>query len=254
LYDRVSLTNNVDSRHIQQGGDTLTVFAGEILDNFLVYSLQQNLTGLEWAGGLPGTVGAGIRGNVGCFGGEIKDSLIEAEVAELKKGNITIKTLSNADLNFSYRTSTVKLDRNLIVLSGKFRLTPGDIERAKETYLGNIAYRKNRHPLEKPNCGSVFKNINKPDEVEKVLSVWPDVRESVENKWHGKVAMGYITHRLGLAAKRVGDAQLSEKHGNFILNLGNATSHDVLTIIREIQSKVSEAFGFTPEVEVEIVE
>lgn len=256
LYDNASLTRNVLKQHFQKDGEVVTAFAGEILDNLLVYSLQQNLVGLEWAGGLPGTIGAGVRGNVGAFGGEIKDSLFGAEVIEFGDSGFQRKKMTNADLNFSYRTSTIKLNRNLLVLSATFRLHQGtteEVEKAKETYLGNIAYRKSRHPLEYPNCGSVFKNISHKDEVEKVLSVWPDAKELVDTKWHGKVSMGYIIKRLGLSGKRIGNAQISDKHSNFIVNLGRAKAHDVTSLIEEIQTGCEQTFGFRPEVEVEIV-
>lgn len=257
LYNNVSLDKEVNSGHIQREDEQVTVFAGEILDNLLVYSLQHNLSGLEWAGGLPGTVGAGVRGNVGCFGGEIKDNLISVDVLLLDGDNFIPQTLTKEELQFSYRNSFIKQHRNYIVISALFQLTLAesqDLEKAKNTYLENINYRRSRHPLELPNCGSVFKNINQKDEVEKVLSVWPDVKEQVETKWHGKVAMGYIVRRLGLSAKRIGKAEISEKHSNFILNHGGAKASDVLGLISEIQNKCDETFGFRPEVEVEIIE
>lgn len=256
LYDEISLSRKVPDAHIKKSDTTLTVFGGEILDNLVVYSLQHNLTGLEWAGGLPGTVGAGIRGNVGCFGGEIKDSVVDVEVIDFSEKDFQIKKLTREELNFSYRSSLVKLHSNMIILSATFRLhngINGELEKAKQTYFGNIMYRKTRHPLDHPNCGSVFKNIVKKDEVAKVLEVWPDAKEKIEKKWYGKVAMGYIIHKLGFAGETVGKAQISEKHGNYILNLGGASAKDVTTLIHKIQEKCQKTFGFTPEVEVEII-
>lgn len=234
----------------------LEVFAGDTLDTAIEFALDQNLTGLEWAGGLPGTVGAGVRGNVGAFGGEIKDSLAQASVAKLHKKDFSPETLENKDLNFSYRHSLIKDDRDLLVLSAVFVLQPGNNEtlaKARETAEKNKAYRKMNHPLDYPNCGSVFKNIKAKDQVEKILEVWPDVREQVEGKWYGKVSMGYIIRRLGFEGYRVGHAEVSKKHCNFIINLGGAKAVDVRSIIVAIKDRCEETFGFRPEVEVEIV-
>jgi UDP-N-acetylmuramate dehydrogenase len=235
----------------------LTVFAGDTLDTVIQFGFEHNLIGLEWAGGLPGTVGAGVRGNVGAFGGEIKDSLVSAEVISLKEPEKQTQQLTNAALRFSYRHSLIKEKKELLVISATFALqkvTDAEVRAARETYEANRNYRKTNHPLEYPNCGSVFKNIKQKDQVEKVLSVWPELKEQVDGKWHGKVSMGYIVRKLGLAGFTVGNAQISEKHCNFIINLGGAKASEVRSIIKEIQDKCDETFGFRPEVEIEIVE
>ena len=232
-------------------------FGGVVFDHVIQAALQNNLVGIGWAGGLPGTIGAGVRGNVGAFGGEIKDIVDEVEVIELEGSKLSVYSQKKEDLSFSYRHSLIKEKKNLFVSNVTLKLQKGtdkELESEREAYITNIAYRKNHHPLEYPNCGSVFKNIKGEENVGKVLSVWPDIKESVETKWHGKVAMGYVIKRLGLSGKRVGNAQISEKHSNFIVNLGGAKAKDVFTIIHEIQEKAQETFGFTPEVEVEIVE
>ncbi len=237
--------------------NTVEAFAGETLDSVIKFAFNHNLTGLEWAGGLPGTVGAAIRGNVGAFGGEVEDVIKEVVVAEITNSKIVLKTLRRFELKFGYRSSLVKKRRNLVVVSVQFRLTPADskgVQSARQEYLNNFEYRKRRHPLEFPNCGSVFKNISDPEEVKKILEIYPDLEEKIKRDWHGKVSMGYLIKRLELAEFRVGNAQISPKHCNFIVNLGGATQKDVLTIIRTIQGKFREAFGFTPEVEVEIVQ
>ncbi|MGI8419247.1 MAG: UDP-N-acetylmuramate dehydrogenase [Candidatus Levyibacteriota bacterium] len=238
-------------------GTDVTIFAGETLDSLIQLAFNKKLIGLEWAGGLPGTVGAGIRGNVGAFGGEIKDLLVSAEVLEFDDKNIDILELKNEDFHFSYRNSIIKEKKHMIVASATFHLSPADMSmlvKAKSVYAANIDYRKTHHPLEYPNCGSVFKNIKKPEDTEKILTVWPEVRTMVEEKWHGKVSMGYINTRLGFKGYKIGNAQVSEKHANFINNMGGATAKDVLTIIKHIQDMVLETFAIVPEVEVEIVQ
>lgn len=231
-------------------------FAGEVLDSLITFSLNNQLLGLEWAGGLPGTVGAGVRGNVGAFGGEIKDSIESVDVLDYSQDNPVFRTISNDELQFSYRDSLVKQSRKMVVITARFRLKKGtdeEIEKARKVYEKNRQYRKDRHPLEYPNCGSVFKNIKAKEDVGKVLQTWPDIREQVETKWHGKVSMGYVIKRLGLSGFQVGAAKVSEKHCNFIINLGGAATSDVLTITERIKKEVFNHFLFYPEIEVEIV-
>jgi len=236
--------------------NVLESFAGEFLDSVIQFGFEKRLTGLEWAGGLPGTVGAAVRGNVGAFGGEIKDSFLKAHCIWLfENGDYEEVTLDREEMEFAYRTSKVKTEK-LIVLYAQFQMhsaTDEELLKAREVYYANITYRQDKHPLDYPNCGSVFKNVSKKDEVQKVLTAWPDSRELVENNWHGKVSMGYIIERIGLKGKRVGNAQISEKHQNFIVNLGGARSNDVKELISQIELGMQEQLGFTPEVEIEIV-
>jgi UDP-N-acetylmuramate dehydrogenase len=247
------------ARHRPQinfSGTMATAFGGETLDALIQLSFNHTLHGLEWAGGLPGTIGAGIRGNVGAFGGEIKDRLVAAEVLEFDDKNIDVLEMKNEDFHFSYRQSVVKEKKNMIVTFAQFQLDTADREqlvKARSMYAANKDYRKTHHPLEYPNCGSVFKNIKKPEDVSKIVTVWPDIRDLVKNKWYGKVSMGYVNNRLGFSGYKIGGAQVSEKHANFINNLGGATAKDVLTIIKRIQEMTLETFSITPEVEVEIV-
>ena len=231
-------------------------FAGEFLDSVIEFGFETGLIGLEWAGGLPGTVGAAVRGNVGAFGGEIKDSFVKAHCIRLSEnGDYEEVTLSREEMEFSYRSSKVKSEK-LIVVSAQFQLnqaTQEELLTAREKYYANIRYRQDNHPLDYPNCGSVFKNISKKEEVERILESWGDITELVNGRWHGKVSMGYVIDRLGFKGQRNGAAQVSEKHQNFIINLGGATANDVKGLIAEIEEEMQESFGFTPEVEIEIV-
>lgn len=251
---RISRDGNASDIHFDDKG-SVEAFAGELLDDVIKYSLDHNLMGLEWAGGLPGTVGAAVRGNVGAFGGEIKDSLVHADVIDFSGGKPEYKTLSNDELQFVYRGSLIKSNKKMIVVSAQFALKKAqeEISVAKEVYLKNIQFRKDRHPLEYPNCGSVFKNIREQEKIEKVLSIYPELRQSVETKWHHKLAVASVIEKLGLKGYRVGDAQVSEKHALFIVNLGHAKASDVLQIIDHIQQTFQDKFGFKLEVEVEIV-
>lgn len=240
--------------------DMIEAFAGVLLDDVIHFAFSSNLVGLEWAGGLPGTVGAAVRGNVGAFGGEVKDIVVSAKVLDYvhieTRPGVSLQTVSNKDLQFVYRGSLVKNHKKMIVVSAKFQLQKGskeELARARKVYEKNVNHRKEHHPLEYPNCGSVFKNLRDKEQIKKVLEVYPELQESVEKKWYGKVAVASLIEKMGLKGYRVGDAQISEKHALFIVNLGHAKAKDVLSIIATIQKKFQEKFGFSLETEVEIV-
>ena len=155
-------------------GQTLQVvevFAGEYLDSVIQFQFDSGLTGLEWAGGLPGTVGAAVRGNVGAFGEEIKDSFVKAHCIRLNEdGSYEEITLNREEMEFAYRSSKVKSE-HLIVVSAQFQLnaaTQEELLKAREIYYANITYRQEKHPLDYPNCGSVCENSSKKEEVERM--------------------------------------------------------------------------------------
>lgn len=232
----------------------IEAFPGEPLDNLIKFGFENGYIGLEWAGGMPGTVGGAVRGNVGAFGGEIKDSFDHALLIKIDDGSE--EKLGKDEFNFSYRNSFVKENKNYLILSCFFKLKKGskeEIEEARQKYYSHIEYRKTNHPMEYPNCGSVFKNIINKDQIEKVFSVFPETKEFSENKWHGKVSVGYLIKKLGFSGFKIGQAQVSEKHNNFIINLGNAKFSDVYSIIESIKNKFFETFGFYPEIEIEII-
>jgi len=253
----IHMTNDTakSSIVIDENGN-VDAFAGETLDSVIQFGFAHEMIGLEWAGGLPGTVGAAVRGNVGAYGGEIKDSLVSAVVLDYAGDIPEVNSLTNEELLFAYRESVVKLKKQMVVISAKFglkKVSAAEVTVAKEIYQKNIQLRKDRHPLEYPNCGSVFKNIRNPQQIEKVLTVYPEFGPNVKNKWYGKVATASILDLLGFKGYRIGDAQVSEKHALFIVNLGNAKAKDVLEIIDTIQKKFEETLGFKLETEVEIV-
>ena len=246
-----------ESSAIQLIGDNLIeAFSSVLLDDLIQFAFNKNLIGLEWAGGLPSTVGGAVRGNAGAFGGEIKDAIYKIETFELQEnGEILEKEFRNSDLEFSYRDSFIKKKKNLIVATCFFELRPVDrqgLERAKQVYFSHIEYRNTHHPAQ-PSCGSVFKNIREKKEVEKIVNTWPDIKELVVNKWYNKVSTGFVINRLGFSGLRVGGAEVSKKHANYIVNIGGAKFDDVISIIERIRDKFSATFGFYPELEVEVV-
>lgn len=233
----------------------LQAYAGDTLDNLIQYSFEQGFIGLEDLGGLPTTIGGAIHGNAGAFGTEIKNVIGKVEVFDVIENKT--KTLSLQGCQFTYRDSIFKKNQNLIILQGVFKLQKTDSEtvaKAKESYQEKVSYREANHPVEYPSCGSVFKNIIEQKQVAKIISVWPDIEDEVVKKWHGKVAMGYIIKRLGLAGMQQGGAEVSKKHSNYISNVNNAKFSDVIFLIDKVKDGFYNAFGFYPEVEVEIIQ
>lgn len=241
--------------HITPEGD-IEAFAGVRTGDVALFTFAHKRVGFEWAGGLPGTIGAAVRGNAGAYGGEIKDILVSATILDYSGIKPAIRILSNEELQFVYRGSLVKYQKGLIVVSATFRLREGtdaEVREAVILYEDHISNRKAKHPLEYRNCGSVFKNIRDEEEIRKVLTIYPELKDDVEQKWYGKVAMASLIEKLGLKGYRVGNAQISEKHALFIVNLGGAKARDVLSIIKKVQDTFRDTFGFVPEPEVEII-
>jgi UDP-N-acetylmuramate dehydrogenase len=223
--------------------------------NFLVSEVLEKLckmgfSGFEWAGGLPGEIGGAIRGNAGCFGGEIKDLVIEVEALNLKTGEI--KIFKKEEIEFEYRNSFFKKNKEWLILSGIFKFNQGDKEKIKKEIEEKINYRKEKHPLEYPNAGSIFKNINFEKAPEKLKNLALE-KNKVKNDPFPVIPTAFVISELGLKGFKIGKAQISEKHANFIINLGGATFKDVYSLIDYIKKKVEDEFEVKLEEEIEIV-
>ncbi|MBP6881975.1 MAG: UDP-N-acetylmuramate dehydrogenase [Candidatus Levybacteria bacterium] len=254
-FTGITLWLNGDGSSFEVYEDSITSFAGEAFNSLIKFSFDNELIGLEWAGGLPSSVGGAVRGNAGCFGSEIKDTVLLVKAVNMSDPEMQVKEYSHEECEFGYRDSFFKHHPDSVIVSVTFQLkkaTPDEIVKAQEVYDANILYRKKNHPLEYPSCGSVFKNIVDTAHVQKIIAVWPDIREQSETKWHGKIAVGYVINRLGFAGKRIGGAQVSEKHANYISNVDHARAEDVKELIHEISNSFEKTFGFVPEPEVVI--
>ncbi|QJX80855.1 UDP-N-acetylmuramate dehydrogenase (plasmid) [Priestia megaterium] len=193
--------------------------------SFIVLCLnvaKQGLSGLEFGAGIPGSVGGAVTMNAGAHKSDVSKVLKEIKVLD-ETGQV--RTLSNKELNFSYRKSVIQ-EEKWIVLEATFELTTANKEEIVKITNDNKEYRLKTQPLKEASCGSVFKN--------------PLPEYS-----------GNLIEKLGLKGHRIGNAQISEKHGNFIVNLGDASSNDVISLIKLAQEKVQEQYGvqLNPEVQ-----
>ena len=220
--------------------------AGIELGKVVDFSIKKSLRDLEWAGGLPGTFGGAIRGNAGAFGGEIKDSILEVRALDNK---FNLRRLNNKQCQFFYRSSIFK-EKNWIILSASVKLQKGYKKELQAISNSHINYRKERHPLEYPNSGSIFKNVDFkkiPTKIKKLFS------DKVKKDPFPIVPAAWFIIGAGLMGRKVGQAQISEKHSNYIVNLGRAKASDVLKLIDLVKKNIKNKYNIELEVEVQLV-
>jgi UDP-N-acetylmuramate dehydrogenase len=205
------------------GGVLVKADAGAPLAELVKFSVRESLSGVEFCAGIPGSVGGAIRMNAGAYGGEIQEVIALVRFLDPAGG---FRTATRDTLDFSYRS--LDLPAETIIIGAVFRLRRGD----RKTIAGRVReildMRKAKHPLEFPNAGSVFKNPR-------------------------AIPAGKLIEQAGLKGIRIGDAQVSEKHGNFIVNRGQATAGEILRLIALVQQRVFEATGHALETEVRII-
>lgn len=224
VYDGVMIkTAKINTNYMAE--NKLVLSCGMKLGRVIRRLAEKNLGGMEGLCGIPGTVGGMVKQNAGAFGYEVADRFTEA-VCYYAETNRT-RTMSKADMEFSYRDSVLKR-RKLIILSATFE----PIQKAREQILTEIdSYKKHRlltQPTEYPSLGSTFKR-------------------------HLGIGAGYYIDKAGLKGYSVGGARVSEKHAGFIVNVGGATADDYLKLIDCIKQRVYAVFGIELEEEVEII-
>ena len=202
-------------------GNVIRAGAGILLSRLSAAAGEAGLTGLEFASGIPGTLGGAVFMNAGAYGGEMKDILSWADVLDEER---KLRRLSAEELELGYRTSRVKKE-GWIVTGAELKLKFGDPEKIREKIEELKAARTSKQPLEYPSAGSTFKRP--------------------EGYFAGKLIMD-----AGLRGFRVGGAQVSEKHCGFVINTGNATAADVRELMRQVQEKVWEKYQVRLEPEV----
>lgn len=207
--------------------DTIvTVGSGYNLVKLSLKTARMGLSGLEFASGIPGTIGGAVFMNAGAY--KMDMSYIVSEVKVLTP-EMTIKTLYNKDLDFHYRSSFLQKNRDYICLEAKLVLKHGDANNIMEVIADRKQRRLLTQPLEYPSAGSVFRNP--------------------ENDYAGR-----LIEELGYKGKNIGGAYVSEKHANFIINKDHATASDIRNLINEIKEKVKEKYGIELIVEQEFVD
>lgn len=223
-YD--GLVIRMDDRSVAFDGERVIAAAGAPTAMVVNACIQQGLAGFEWAFGIPGTIGGAVRGNAGAFGSSISDLLEYADVIDPKTG--AIERMSNSDFHFRYRWSFLA-ERRRIILRAGFHLTESTKGACKEILDRHLASKRNTQPLGSHCAGCTFKNI-----VEADVTIYA-----------GKLVDG-----VGLKGTMCGDAQISEKHANFIINRGHASARDIESLIALAKTSVKKKFGVELEEEI----
>ena len=208
---------------VSREGNVVAAQAGATLARVSAFAQGEGLSGLEFASGIPGTLGGGCAMNAGAYGGQLSDCLIDATVLV----NGEEQTWTAQDMAMGYRTSR-PLREGGVVLSARFRLTPDDPQAILARMKELNARRRDKQPLNYPSAGSTFK---RPE---------------------GHFA-GALIEGAGLKGRSVGGAQVSEKHAGFIVNTGGATAADILALIRIVQDEVKARYGVALETEVRVI-
>lgn len=220
-FDEISFR---EGEGTEAGKTIMTAGSGVLLSKAAMQAAERGLTGFEFAGGIPGTLGGAVTMNAGAYGGEIRDVILSARVMT-KAGDV--RELSTEELALSYRHSIIQ-EKDLIVLSADFAFDHGDEEQIKEQMRQLNARRREKQPLEYGSAGSTFKRP--------------------EGYFAGK-----LIQDAGLKGYRSGDVMVSEKHGGFVVNVGKGTCRDAMRVIEHVQRTVYEQFGVELELEVKRV-
>jgi UDP-N-acetylmuramate dehydrogenase len=244
-FDGLVIINKIEG--IEQEGDNVRVGSGTQMKDVLDYCIENSYSGLEWAGGLPGTIGGAVRGNAGSFKGETKDVVVQVESIDLK--TLSEKVRDNAECKFGYRDSTFKsgVGSNDLITHVILRFVLGDKKEISEKIQQKIDYRINRQPLEYPSIGSTFKNIPL-DSLSRELQ--EKFASFVKNDPFPMVPVTKLLALCDLKGKKVGGAMISDKQPNFIVNIDNATALDVKALIEIARNAVKEKFNLFLEEEV----
>lgn len=220
-YKGTVLLIGEDMSEISVTGNIISAGAGASLIAVCKKAQENSLAGMEFAYGIPGTVGGGVYMNAGAYGGEIKDILKYAEAVDRESGEVKRFTAEEAQL--SYRKS-IFMDNSCIITLAVFELSEGDPDRIKAKMNELMEKRISKQPLEYPSAGSTFK---RPE---------------------GSYA-SLLIEQCGLKGLSVGGAQVSTKHSGFVINTGNATSADIFALIEKVKEIVFEKTGYSLECE-----
>lgn len=202
-------------------GDTIRAGAGLDFDGLIARTLAEGLTGLEFASGIPGTLGGALVGNAGCYGHEIGEFLVEATVL---RPDGRVETVGPESFGFGYRTTELR-ETGAIVLDAVLKLARHDLAAAGAERAEHIADRRRKHPVDLPSAGSWFRNL-------------PPAEPGGRRR-----AAGILLEQVGAKQMRVGDAAVFAKHANIVVNLGRATSRDVLALVARMRDAVRAGFG-----------
>ncbi|MDD2807082.1 MAG: UDP-N-acetylmuramate dehydrogenase [Patescibacteria group bacterium] len=233
-------------------GDKVMTESGAKVADVLAATLTAGLIGWAWAAGLPGLIGGAIRGNAGAYGEAMSNITESVEVFRAGKTEI----LTNEQLKFSYRHSLVK-DEKMVILAATLKLKKGDPTVDEELVKKYLDHREKTQPLDLPNPGCAFKNINL-QEVQIDQAKVIKALDITEAEWqaatkYNKLSVSFIFDKMNWKGKTIGGAKVSEKHGAFIVNAGEAKAEHVIMLMSELKMRVRNELGLALEEEIQLV-
>ncbi len=232
-------------------GERLVCDAGVMMARAVLAAAQDGLGGFEWGIGVPGTIGGSVRGNAGCFGGEMKDVVESVEVFDSMQ-NAKLK-IQNAECEFGYRGSIFKKYPEWIILSAVLKLEPGDAAAIQQEVQRITMERLAKQDIGTKCCGCIFKNTawgREDTDREKLMAQFPDLA-AFANQSH--IPTSFLLDRAGLKGTRMGGAMISPKHANFFINEGSASARDIRALITRAKETVREKFGILIEEEIQYI-
>lgn len=220
----VIVTSEMKSCAIE--GTCIKADCGASVTRLAVEAQKAGLTGLEFAYGIPGTLGGGVYMNAGAYGGSLSDVVVSSICFDPQSD--TIRKIDLAEHEFTYRHSVYTKNPHLVILAAMLQLSPGNRDEIAERMSGFMRSRKEKQPLDLPSAGSVFK---------RPLGYYA----------------GELIENCGLKGYRIGGAEVSEKHAGFIVNRGNATADDIMRLVDHIQTTVNQAYSVSLECEIKYI-
>lgn len=265
------LVIKINNREVKVEGTRIIAGAGLLLSEIVFLARKSNLSGLEWATGIPGTVGGAVIGNAGAYGSSISDSIKKVEVLNSSQEKFFWKDYSVNDCQFAYRTSIFKQKKEKVVFSAVFSLISGQFEEISSKMKKITKERSEKFPSN-PSAGSFFKNpqlenpcldlrkrpfVDPPRLSEigarraKILAEFE--KDSGMKSRGGLIPAGWLIDCMDLRGKKIGGAMVSMEHSNFIINTGGAKAEDVIILASLIKQKIRNHFGVQLEEEVQFL-
>ena len=217
---------------VSVSGDKITASAGASLFEVVLAAQVAGLQGVEKLAGIPGSFGGAVRGNAGAFGTEIGDVIISVKTLDRVSGMVA--EYSREECQFGYRSSLFQKHLNLVVLSAEIKLVSGDSDALNRIIKETVATREAKHPQNAKCAGSFFKNpVVKDDHLLKEFE-----KDTGRPSKDGKLPAGWLIDHVGLRGKKIGGAMVSKQHPNYLLNTGDATAEDIVTLASLIKTRV----------------
>ncbi|MDD3190534.1 MAG: UDP-N-acetylmuramate dehydrogenase [Candidatus Pacebacteria bacterium] len=243
----------------ESGADfEVRVSGGVYLGKLILDLMKKEIGGLEWAAGIPATVGGAICNNAGAGGGDTAEMVKSVRVFKMKRNpesgyleSYELSELSKESCGFSYRQSIFKSNKDYLIIDAVFLLQKGDVAEMQKIIRENLESRNKKQPLEYPNIGSIFKNpVLSERKMEEILKDYPEEKIKFTS---GFIPAGWLIEQIGLKGKKIGGAMISGRHANFIVNVGDAKAEDVMILISLVKQKIRTKFNIQLKEEIEYI-